>query len=397
VIFILKSVRDLEVRGKRVLVRVDFNVPLKAGEVTNDSRIRASLPTIKYLLKKKAKVILISHLGRPEGRPVESLRLDPVAAKLAALLKLKVHKLDDCIGKKVQEEINKMREGEIILLENVRFYREETKNDPRFAQSLSELADIFIHDAFAAAHRRHASTYEIAKLLPSAAGFLLEKEVEMLSRAIEDPEHPFIAIIGGKKAEEKIGNLLGLLKHVDIFLIGGGIAFTFLKALGYQVGESVIDEDFIAEVKEFMERAAKAGAKVLLPLDVQIAPQQKLLSVAAAKNVSAAKIPPGWMGLDIGPQTVREFKKELQQVKTILWAGPLGAFELPQFAKGTAEIAKAVVESQAFAIIGGGETGAAIEEFGLAEAKNIYISTGGGATLEFLAGKEMPGIEVLQR
>jgi len=395
VIFMLRTLREMDVKSKRVLVRVDFNVPLKSGAVADDGRIRASLPTIEYLLKRRAKVILLSHLGRPEGKHVEALKMDPIARCLAELLNRPVRKLDDCIGEQVQKAIAQMGEAEIVLLENVRFYKQEEENDEEFARSLAELADVFINDAFGTAHRAHASTYGVARFLPSAAGFLLEKEVNMLSRVTQTPKRPFIAVVGGAKLEDKIGVLKDLLDKVDGFLLGGGIAFTFLKALGHCVGKSIVAEDLINETKRFFQRAAHANVEVVLPADVRIA--QAFDSKSKAKTVKADAIKNGWMGLDIGPQTVEEFKKRIKKAKTVVWAGPLGAFELKRFARGTREVAKAIAESKAFAVIGGGETAQAIEQFGLTDAKNIYISTGGGATLEFLGGRKLPAIEVLKK
>lgn len=391
----LKTLRELDVRGKRVLVRVDFNVPLRAGAVADDGRIKASLPTIEYLLKRKAKAILVSHLGRPDGRVVEGLKMGPIARRLSELLNRPVQKLDDCIGAEVQKATAKMREAEVILLENVRFYKQEEENDEKFAQSLAELADVFINDAFGAAHRAHASTYGVARFLPSAAGLLLEKEVKMLSRVTQKPKRPLLAIVGGAKLEDKIGVLKDLLNKVDGFLIGGGIAFTFLKALGHPVGRSIVAEDLIEEAKRFLKLAAEASVEVVLPIDVRIA--QALDAKSRAKTVKVDGIEEGWMGLDIGPKTIEAFKKRIPKAKTIVWAGPLGAFEIRKFASGTREIAKAVAQCKAFAVIGGGETGQAIEQFGLARAKNIYISTGGGATLEFLGGRKLPAIEVLRK
>lgn len=391
----LRGMRDLELSGKRALVRVDFNVPLKSGAVADDSRIRASLPTIEYLLKRRAKVILLSHLGRPDGGVVEGLKLDPIARRLAELLKRPVRKLDDCIGEKVQKTIAQMQEAEIVLLENVRFYKQEEENDEKFARSLAELADVFINDAFGTAHRAHASTYGVARFLPSAAGLLLEKELKMLSRITQNPRRPLLAIVGGAKLEDKIGVLKDLLDKVDGFLLGGGIAFTFLRALGYPVGKSIVAQTLMDEAKRFLKRAAEANVEVILPIDVRIA--RAFDPESQTKTVKADEIREGWLGLDIGPQTIKAFKKRIKKAKTIVWAGPLGAFELKGFVRGTREIAKAIAESKAFAVIGGGETAQALEQFGLAQAKNIYISTGGGATLEFLGGRKLPAIEILRK
>ena len=390
----LRGVRDLEVEGKRVLVRVDFNVPLREGRVADDRRIREALPTINYLIEHRARVILVSHLGRPKGRVVEELRLDPVAERLGELLRREVKKLPDCIGPEVEKAIAEMEPGEVVLLENLRFHPGEEENDPRFAQALARLAEFFVNDAFATAHRKHASNYGVAKLLPSAAGLLMEREIGVLSKIRDAPDHPFVALIGGKKAEDKLGVLFDLLGKVDTFLIGGGVAFTFLKAKGYDVGGSIVDEARLEEVKRFAAEAYRRGATVVLPQDVVVA--EEFSPEAESAIVDIEKIPSGWMGLDIGPETAREFRRRVREAKTILWTGPLGAFELPQFVEGTKAVAEAVAESPAFSVIGGGETAEAVAAFGLAE-KMGYISTGGGATLHFLRGKELPGVELLRR
>ena len=388
----LRTVRDFDVEGKRVLVRVDFNVPLQDGRVKSDKRIRASLPTIRYLMERRAKTILTSHLGRPKGKVVEELRLDPVAARLSELLGRSVGKLDDCVGPQVEAAVAEMAPGEVLLLENLRFHSGEQENDPGFAQALARLADLFINDAFGTAHRRHASNCGVANLLPSAAGFLMEQEIKALSKVRDDPQHPFLALIGGKKAEDKIGVLFDLLGKVDIFLIGGGVAFTFLKVKGYDVGNSVVDETMMDEAKRFIEEAYHRGATVLLPRDVQVAPG--LTREAEAAIAPVEKIPQGWMGLDIGPETTREFRQRVREARTILWTGPLGMVELPRFAEGTRAVAEVVAEAPGFAVIGGGETAAAIEELGLAD-KMDHVSTGGGACLHFLRGKELPALEPL--
>ncbi|HIC95068.1 TPA: phosphoglycerate kinase [Candidatus Bipolaricaulota bacterium] len=390
----LRGVRDLEVEGKRVLVRVDFNVPLREGRVADDRRIREALPTINYLIEHRARVILVSHLGRPKGRVVEELRLDPVAERLGELLRREVKKLPDCIGPEVEKAIAEMEPGEVVLLENLRFHPGEEENDPRFAQALARLAEFFVNDAFATAHRKHASNYGVAKLLPSAAGLLMEREIGVLSKIRDAPDHPFVALIGGKKAEDKLGVLFDLLGKVDTFLIGGGVAFTFLKAKGYDVGGSIVDEARLEEVKRFAAEAYRRGATVVLPQDVVVA--EEFSPEAESAIAPVEKIPSGWMGLDIGPETAREFRRRVREAKTILWTGPLGAFELPQFVEGTKAVAEAVAESPAFSVIGGGETAEAVAAFGLAE-KMGYISTGGGATLHFLRGKELPGVELLWR
>ncbi len=389
----LRSLRDLKVEGKRVLVRVDFNVPLKGGKVADDRRIREALPTINYLIEHKAKTILASHLGRPEGRVVEELRLDPVATRLGELLGRSVRKLDDCIGPEVEKTIARLRPGEVILLENLRFHQGEEANDPGFARALAALAELFVNDAFGTAHRKHASNYGVAKLLPSAAGFLMEAEIKNLSRLRDDPEHPFLAIIGGKKAEDKIGVLFDLLGKVDAFLIGGGVAFTFLKVRGYEVGNSIVDEALLSEAERFLAEGERRGVKVLLPQDVRIA--EKFETKAPVRVVPVRAIPKGWLGLDIGPKTAEEFGRRLLEARTVLWTGPLGAFELPPFAEGTRAVAEALAKAPAFSVIGGGETAEALEQLGLAK-KMGYISTGGGAMLHFLKGEELPAVEPLK-
>jgi len=389
----LRTVRDLEVGGKWVLVRTDFNVPLQEGRVANDKRIRAALPTINYLIEQGAKAILASHLDRPKGRVVEELRLDPVARRLSELLDRSVSKLDDSVGPQVEAAVAEMAPGDIILLENLRFHEGEEQNDPQFAQALARLADLFVNDAFGTAHRRHASNCGVAQLLPAVAGLLMEREIEVLSRVRDDPEHPFVAIIGGKKAEDKIGVLFDLLSKVDIFLIGGGVAFTFLKVRGLNTGNSIVAEAMMKEAKEFVEEAYRRGATVLLPQDVRAA--QRFSPEAEAVIVEVGKIPQGWMGLDIGPQTAREFRRRVREAGTILWTGPLGAFELPQFIEGTKAVAEAVAAAPGFTVIGGGETAEVIEELGLAERID-HVSTGGGACLHLLRGKELPAVEELQ-
>lgn len=388
----MKTVEDLDVKGERILTRVDFNVPLISGKVTNDKRIKSALPTINYLLKNRAKVILMSHLGRPKGRVQDSLRMDPVAERLASLLDQSVLKLDDCVGKEVRNRLKQLGEGDVALLENTRFHPEEEENDQDFAKKLAKLADLFVNDAFGTAHRLHASTYGVAKYLPSAAGFLIKKEIEMLKRAVKNPERPFIGIIGGAKVKSKIGALSDLLDKVNTFLIGGGISYTFLKAKGYSVGESIVDENMLGEIKSFTQKAYDEGADVFLPKDVKVGTDDSE-NVAI---VDVQKIPDGWGGYDIGPATTKEFKKRLKDAKTILWAGPLGMYENPEFAEGTREIAKNLAELNAFRIIGGGETAAAIEQFGLAQ-KMDHVSTGGGACLEFLRGKKLPVLEILEK
>jgi phosphoglycerate kinase len=389
----LRGLRDLEVEGKRVLVRVDFNVPLKGGKITDDRRIREALPTINYLIEHRAKTILASHLGRPEGKVVEELRLTPVAARLGELLGRPVRKLDDCVGPEVERAIAQMGPGEVVLLENLRFHEGEEANDPEFARALAALAELFVDDAFGTAHRKHASNYGVARLLPSAAGFLMEQEITNLSRLRDNPERPFLALIGGKKAEDKIGVLFDLLGKVDAFLIGGGVAFTLLKARGYEVGNSIVDEALLGKAEQFLAEAEHRGVTVVLPQDVRIA--ERFDPKAPARVVPVRAIPKGWIGLDIGPATAEEFGRRVRGAKTVLWTGPLGAFELPQFAEGTRAVAQALAKAPAFSVIGGGETAEAIEGLGLAKEMG-YISTGGGAMLHFLRGEELPAVEPLR-
>lgn len=391
----LRCLSELSVDGKRVLVRVDYNVPLKNSRVLDDTRLRESLPTLEYLRQRRAQVILVSHLGRPNGQVVAELRLDPVAQRLADLLRCTVTKLDDCIGSRVEASINGMKPGEFILLENVRFYPGEEENSEEFARGLAALADCYVNDAFGTAHRVHASTYGVACLLPAAAGLLLEKEATMLSRATETPARPFMTIVGGAKLSDKIGVLKDLLGKVDAFLIGGGVAFTLLKTRGAEVGDSIVDEKLLGEAQQFLTTARERGTEVLLPVDVQIAQEGRAtLQWAVAR---AGSIPQGWQGWDIGPRTIQLFQEYIRRAKTVVWAGPLGRFEQSPFDRGTREVARAIAESAAFAIIGGGDTAAALQQGGLHNAQNIHFSTGGGATLEFLSGRRLLPIEILKK
>ncbi len=387
----LRSLRDLDVAGRRVLVRVDYNVPLKDGRVVDDTRLRESLPTLDYLLQHRAKIILVSHLGRPKGKVVPELRLDPVAQRLGELLGRPVTKLNDCIGPSVQSAIAQMQPGDIVLLENVRFYPQEEANDEEFARQLAQLADCYVNDAFGTAHRAHASTYGVAKFVPSAAGLLLEREVTMLSRATENPHRPFLAIVGGAKLTDKIGVLKDLIGKVDAFLIGGAVAFTLLKAQGARVGDSLVDEQMLDAAREYLRRAGEQGIELVLPVDAQI------VRGGERAVAPADAIPDGWQGWDIGPQTVKLFQDRVTTAKTIVWAGPLGRFEEPPFDTGTREVARAIARSGAFAIIGGGDTAAALHQGDLAHATNIHFSTGGGAALEFLGGRKLPPIEILKK
>ena len=384
-----KTVRDVDVRGKRVLVRVDFNVPLAEGKVADDTRIRAALPTIRYLIEQGARVILMSHLGRPKGQVKEGLRMAPVAARLSELLGQPVLTADDCIGPRVQALVKELKPGQVLLLENTRFHPEERKNDPDFARELASLAEVYVNDAFGTAHRAHASTEGVAHYLPAVAGFLMEKEIEFLGKALESPEHPFVAILGGAKISDKIGVIENLLGKVDVLLIGGGMANTFFKAQGHEVGESLVEDESLDTARETVD---KAGDKLVLPVDVVVA--DAFSADAQSKIVGVDAVPAGWRILDIGPKTVALFRDKLAGAKTVVWNGPMGVFEFPKFATGTVEIAKSLAELDAMTIIGGGDSVAAVYQAGLAD-KMTHISTGGGASLEFLEGKTLPGIAAL--
>lgn len=390
-----KTVRDINVSGKRVLVRVDLNVPLdeETGAISDDTRIRAVLPTIRYLIDMKARVILCSHLGRPEGKVVDELRLAAVARRLSEILGSPVEMAMDCIGTQVEEAVGRLKEGEVLLLENLRFHPEEEKNDPGFAQALARLADIYVNDAFGTAHRIHASTVGVAALLPAVAGFLMEKEIDVMDKALNDPVRPFAAIIGGAKISSKIGVLEYILERVDSLLIAGGMGSTFLKALKLDVGQSSIDKDKVGLAQWLMEKAAKKGVHLLLPSDVVVA--DRYAPNARTKTVPISGVPSGWYVMDIGPQTIELFAAKLRKCKTIIWNGPVGVFEFPKFSKGTEAIANLLAGLDATTIIGGGSTAEAVEEMGLVD-KITHVSTGGGASLKFLEGKTLPGVAVLQ-
>ncbi|AEF93030.1 Phosphoglycerate kinase [Desulfotomaculum nigrificans CO-1-SRB] len=388
-----KSVKDIEVKGKRVFVRVDFNVPLDGEVITDDTRIRKALPTIQYLMEQGARVILASHLGRPKGEVVEKYRLTPVARRLSELLGKEVIKVNDSVGEEVKQAIAAMQNGDVLLLENVRFHAEETKNDEKYARQLAELADVFVNDAFGAAHRAHASTAGIAKYLPAVAGFLMEKELTMLGQAVTTPRRPFVAIIGGAKVSDKIGVIENLLSKVDTLIIGGGMANTFLRAQGYQTGKSLVEPDKVDLARELIERAATRQVELLLPTDVVVA--RAFEPTAENRVVTVTKIPEDWMVLDIGPATAAKYAEAVQKAATVVWNGPMGVFEMDVFAKGTEAVAKALADSPAITIIGGGDSVAAVNKIGVAD-KISHISTGGGASLEFLEGKELPGVAVLQ-
>lgn len=387
-----KSLKDLDLQGKKVFCRVDFNVPMKDGEVTDDTRIKAALPTIKYLAENGAKVILASHLGRPKGQVVEELRLDPVAKRLSDLIGKNVAKTDAVYGEEVDQAINNLQDGELLLIENVRFEAGEEKNDPALVESFANMADLYVNDAFGAAHRAHASTTGVAEKLPSAAGFLLEKEISVLSKALENPDRPFTAIIGGAKVKDKINVIDNLLDKVDNLIIGGGLAYTFVKANGHEIGKSLLEEDKIELAKEFMQKAKDKGVNFLLPEDVVVA--DDFSEDANKKEVSIEEIPSDWEALDIGPKTREKYSKVVSESKLILWNGPMGVFELDAFANGTKAVAKALANTEGYSIIGGGDSAAAVEKFNLAE-KMDHVSTGGGASLEFMEGKVLPGVAAL--
>jgi phosphoglycerate kinase len=385
-----KTIRDVDVQGKHVLVRVDFNVPLDDGKVSDDTRIRAALPTIRYLLDRDAAVILCSHLDRPNGKVVDSLRMDPVAQRLSELLDRPVKKLDDCIGPEVEAAARAAKPGDLILLENTRFHPEEKQNDPAFAAKLASLADLYVNDAFGSAHRAHASTEGVAHYLPAVAGLLMEKELEFLGKALASPKRPYVAILGGAKISDKIGVIENLLGQVDALLIGGGMANTFLKADGYDVAESLVEDGSLDTARDLIKRA---GDKLVLPVDVTVA--DRFDADAFSQVVSVGEVPPKWRILDIGPRTLELFQERLAGARTVVWNGPMGVFEFPKFALGTDAVARMLAAlPDATTIIGGGDSAAAIERAGLAD-KMSHISTGGGASLEFLEGKTLPGVAAL--
>jgi phosphoglycerate kinase len=385
-----KNVRDVNVNGWQVLVRVDFNVPLKNGKVGEDTRIRAAMPTIQYLIEQEAMVVLCSHLGRPKGGPDPAFSLAPVGEHLSGLLKKKVAFAEDCVGSAAEGVVAELKPGDVALLENTRFHPEEEKNDMAFAQRLAMLGKIFVNDAFGSAHRAHASTEGVAHYLPGVTGFLMEKEIEFLDKAANDPDHPYIVILGGAKISDKIGVITNLLKKCERLMIGGGMANTFLKAKGLAVGDSLVEDGSVETAKKIM---ADAGGKLLLPEDIVVA--DKFDAAAQFKTVAATDVPEGWRILDVGPATVKKYAAALQGSKQVVWNGPMGVFEFPNFAKGTRDLAQAVASCGAVTVVGGGDSVAAITEAGLAD-KISHISTGGGASLEFLEGKVLPGIAVLQ-
>ncbi|MEB2491300.1 phosphoglycerate kinase [Peribacillus frigoritolerans] len=388
-----KSIKDIELKGKRVFCRVDFNVPMQDGKISDDTRIKAALPTISYLTEQGAKVILASHLGRPKGQVVEELRLAPVAERLSELSGKDVQKAEEAYGETVQSIIENMKNGEILLLENVRFYPGEEKNDQELAKSFAALADVYVNDAFGAAHRAHASTEGIAHHLPAVAGLLMEKELSVLGKALSNPERPFTAIIGGAKVKDKIGVIENLLEKVDHLIIGGGLGYTFIKAQGHEIGNSLLEEDKIELAKSFIESAKEKGVKLHLPIDAVVTAE--FSPDADTDNVDIDAIPNDKMALDIGPKTSELFADVIKSSKLVIWNGPMGVFEFDKFANGTKTVAQALAEANdTYSIVGGGDSAAAAEKFGLAE-KMSHISTGGGASLEFMEGKELPGVVAL--
>ena len=389
-----KTVKEIDLKGKKVFVRCDFNVPMDENQnITDNRRIVAALPTIKYLIEQNCKVILASHLGRPKGEVKPEFSLAPVAAELSKQLGQEVLMAKDVIGESAKSLAANLQEGQVMLLENVRFHREETDNDPEFAKELASMAEVFVNDAFGTAHRAHASTEGISHYLPSVSGFLIEKELKFLGDALNNPERPFVAILGGAKVSDKIGVIDSLLEKVDTLIIGGGMAYTFFKAQGYEVGNSLCEPDKCELALSLMEKAKNKGVKLILPVDTKVGKEFK--PDTESKTVAWTEIPEGWEGFDIGEKTIEMFKNELKTAKTVVWNGPLGLFEFDQFAIGTNAIAHALAEIDATTIIGGGDSAAAVEKAGLAD-KMTHISTGGGASLEFLEGKKLPGIECLQ-
>ena len=388
-----KTIEDVQVKGKKVLVRCDFNVPLDADKnITDETRINAALPTIKYLLDNGAAVILCSHLGRPKGEFNMKYSLAPVAKRLSEKLGFEVKLAEDVIGPSAKKLAAEVKPGEAIMLENVRFHAEEEKNDPAFAKELASMAELYVSDAFGTVHRAHASTAGVADYLPAVAGYLIGKELNFLGNAVETPVRPFVAILGGAKVKDKIGVITNLLEKVDTLIIGGGMAYTFSKAMGGEIGDSLLDEERIGLAKDMMKAAEEKGVKFLLPVDTVIA--NDFDNPTEIKTVPAGEIPAGWQGLDIGPKTIELFSDAVKNAKTVVWNGPMGVFEKPEFAKGTLAIATAMAESDATTIIGGGDSAAAVTQMGLAP-KMSHISTGGGASLEFLEGKVLPGVAAL--
>lgn len=391
-----KTIRDIDLKGKRVLIRCDFNVPLDSNQnITDDTRIRAALPTLEYLVTQGAKVVVMSHLGRPKGKAAAEFSLAPVAVRLAELLGKQVEFADSdvVVDDSVKEKVAALKDGDVLLLQNVRFRKEETDNEPGFAKELASLGDVFVQEAFGTAHRAHASTAGVADYLPCVSGFLIEKEVKFLGSALQNPQRPFVAIMGGAKVEDKIKVIENLLTKVDTLIIGGGMSYTFYKAMGLEIGKSILDADNIDLAKMLLEKATSLNVKLLLPVDIVCA--DEFSNDAKYQTYSRDQIPSDMMGLDIGEETVKLYSEEIAKAKTVVWNGPMGVFEMENFAKGTKAIAEALATSDATTIIGGGDSAAAVEQFGLAD-KMSHISTGGGASLEFLEGKILPGISIIE-
>lgn len=388
-----KTIEDISVGGKKVLVRCDFNVPLKDGVIKDDKRIRESLKTIQYLIDQGAKVILCSHLGRPKGTFDMKYSLAPVAEHLSKLLGKPVIMASDVVGEDAQAKAAALKDGDVMLIENVRFHAEEEKNDPEFSKKLASLAEVYVNDAFGTAHRAHSSTAGVAAYLPAVCGYLIQKEIAIMGGALTNPKRPFVAILGGAKVSDKIGVINSLLDKVDTLIIGGGMAYTFVKGLGGTIGESICENDKLDYAGEMMEKAMEAGVRFMLPVETVVG--DKFDPDCNVRTVATRKIPEGWMGMDIGPRTINIFEKAIKNAGTVIWNGPMGVFEMDKFANGTKQIAKAVAESGAVSIIGGGDSAAAVEQLGYAD-KMTHISTGGGASLEFLEGLELPGIACLQ-
>jgi 3-phosphoglycerate kinase len=391
-----KTVKDIDVSGKRIIMRCDFNVPQnELGEITDDIRITSALPTIEYLIKNGASVVLMSHLGRPKGEVDMKFSLAPVKERLSSLLNQEIIfiSVPEVVTPEVQKAATELKAGQVMLLENVRFRKEETKNEPSFSKELASLADIFVNDAFGSAHRAHSSTAGIADYIPAVSGFLMEKEIQFLGNAVEEPKRPFLAIMGGAKVSDKIPVIEALLEKVDSLMIGGGMAFTFIKAQGHEIGSSILEEKMMDMALELLAKAEEKGVTLLLPIDVRAAKEFNNDAESAVFDID--EIPAHWMGLDIGEKTIDLYKKEVMKSNTIIWNGPMGVFEMPNFAKGTKELALALAESKAVTIIGGGDSAAAVQQFGLSD-QMTHISTGGGASLEYLEGKTLPGVAVLQ-
>ncbi|WP_423808615.1 phosphoglycerate kinase [Pontibacillus yanchengensis] len=384
--------QNVDVKGKKVFCRVDFNVPMQDGEVTDDTRIRAAIPTIQYLIEQGAKVILASHLGRPKGEAVEELRLDPVAKRLSNLMDRTVTKTDEAYGSEVDEAISQMESGDVLLLENVRFYPGEEKNDAELAKQFANLADVYVNDAFGAAHRAHASTEGIAHHIPAVAGYLMEKELRVLGNALQDPDRPFTAIIGGAKVKDKIGVIDNLIDKVDNLIIGGGLAYTFVKAQGYEIGKSLLEEDKIETAKEYMKKAEEKGVNFVMPVDVIVG--DDFSNDANTQTVDINSIPADWEAMDIGPKSIEKYSDIVKNSKLIIWNGPMGVFELETFANGTKGVAEALGQTEGYTVIGGGDSAAAVEKFGYSDQMD-HMSTGGGASLEFMEGKDLPGVVAL--